>query len=266
VESLDFTKDGELLAVGCMGRKNAQNLRLIDVDSRKVIHEADPKLGEVLSVAWSEADGERHLAIGGQHGIALWKILGSPVRTESVLNAKGGRCLAMAINRQSSLLAIAEEKHLKAWDVFTKQKLTLDAPDMIQGWHGVALLPDGQSIIYISKAGVAEVWNLRDNQRMKSLGEPGTFNAPQIALSPNGIWLAALIQLDTVSVWHAPTGTHVFSLRPETGAVWSLAWNSTSEDLAVGQTDGGLAVWHLPKIQKKLAESGLQWQVDKKER
>ena len=184
------------------------------------------------------------------------------MRTETILKLEGGRCLATVVNRQRSLLVWAEEKRLKAWDVIAKQKVRLNAPEMNQGWHGVALLPDEQSIIYISKEGIAEVWNVRENRRIKSFGEAGTFNAPQVALSPNGIWLAALIQLDTVSVWHTPTGKHVFSLRPETGAVWSLAWNSTSEDLAVGQTDGGLAVWHLPKIQKKLAESGLPWQVD----
>ena len=69
-------------------------------------------------------------------------------------------------------------------------------------------------------------------------------------------------QPDSVSVWHLPTKKHVFSLRPEAGSVWSLAWDPASEQLAVGQSDGGLAVWHLPKIQKKLAESGLQWQDD----
>jgi WD40 repeat protein len=133
---------------------------------------------------------------------------------------------------------------------------------MNQGWHGLALLPDGESIIYVSKTGVAEVWNVKHDRHSDTLGEPATFGAPHIALSPNGVWFAALTQLDTVSVWHRPTGKHVFTLRPETGAVWSLAWDPTSEHLAVGQSDGSLAVWHLPAIQKKLAQSGLAWQED----
>ena len=78
----------------------------------------------------------------------------------------------------------------------------LNAPEMNQGWHGVSLLPDGQSIIYISKSGVAEVWNVKRNRRIRPVGQLGTFGAPQIALSPNGIWLAALTRLDTVSDEH----------------------------------------------------------------
>ena len=92
-----------------------------------------------------------------------------------------------------------------------------------------------------------------------SLGEPETFNAPHIALSPDGKWLAGLTQPETVSIWNVSTGKHEFSLRPEAGTVWSLAWDASSTKLAVGQSDGGLAVWHLPRIEKKLSELGLAW-------
>jgi WD40 repeat protein len=131
---------------------------------------------------------------------------------------------------------------------------------MNQGWHGVSLLPDGQSIIYVSKTGVAEVWNVKEDRQLSTFGEPGTFNAPEVALSPDGKWFAALTLPDTVSIWHRPTGKLVFSLRPEAGTVWSLAWDPSSQQLAVGRSDGGLAVWHLPIIQEKLAASGLRWQ------
>ena len=188
---------------------------------------------------------------------------GLPVQMETEFELARSRCLATILNRKLGFLVWAEaDNRLKAWDLAAGREAPLDAPDMNQGWHGLALLPDGESIIYVSKTGVAEVWNVKQNRRIDTLGEPGTFGAPHIALSPNGIWFAALTQLDTVSVWHRPTGKHVFTLRPETGAVWSLAWDPTSEHLAVGQSDGSLAIWHLPVIQKKLAQSGLAWQED----
>ena len=90
------------------------------------------------------------------------------------------------------------------------------------------------------------------------MGDQGTFRTPHIALSPNGEWIAALTQPDSVSVWHRPTGIRTFSLRPESSTVWALAWDPSNENLAVGQSDGGLEVWHLPVIQKKLAEAGLK--------
>jgi WD40 repeat protein len=259
-QSLAFSRDGKLLAVGCMGRKDTSHFRLIDVKSRKIIHEANSGMGEVLSLAWSDAADEKYLAVGGQHGIALWKISGSPVRTETVLKLERGRCLATVVNRQSSLLVWAEENRLKAWDVVAKQEVGLNAPEMNQGWHGLAFLPNGDSIIYICDTGVAEIWNVAEDRHIGSVGEHGTFNAPHVALSPDGRWFAALTQPETASVWHLPSGKHIFSLRPESASVWSLAWDASSSQLAVGQYDGGLTVLHLPKIQKKVAEAGLPWQ------
>ncbi|HEX6962096.1 MAG TPA: hypothetical protein VF175_09535, partial [Lacipirellula sp.] len=128
------------------------------------------------------------------------------------------------------------------------------------GWHGVSFLPDDRSIAYVSKSGRLEIWDVAADRRVDSIGSPRTFNAPHMAVSVDGKWVAALVQADAVSIWHLPTRRQAFTFRPESGNVWSLAWDSTGDRLAVGQSDGGLAVWHLAKIQTKLAESGLQWQ------
>ena len=266
VQSLAFSPDGLILAVGCMGRAGAPHFRLIDVNSTdmKVIHEAKLGLGEVYSLAWSESSNGLYLAGCGEHGVALWKVSpGLPPHLTTEFELERSRCLATILNSKLGFCVWAErENNLNEWDLVTRKAAPLHAPNMNQGWHGLALLPDGQSIIYVSKTGAAEIWDVKKNRHVATIGEPETFGAPHIALSPNGMWLAALTQLDTVSIWHRPTSKHVFTLRPETGAVWSLAWDPTSEHLAVGQSDGSLAVWHLPVIQKKLAQSGLAWQED----
>jgi WD40 repeat protein len=265
VQTLTFSADGRLLAVGCTGRDGALQLRLIDVESRKVIYESDPKLGKVYSLTWAETPSEKFLAGSGERGIALWRVhLAPAVRLEKVYSADGEWCQATALDRKARLMvSVYDQRHLKARDVIGGRDIPLHAPEMLQGWHGLTFLPDGRSILYVAKTGIAEVWDVEADRRVDSLGKPGTFGAPHIALSSDGKWLAALTQPDTVSVWHRPTGEHVFSLRPETGSVWSLAWDPTAQHLAVGQSDGGLAVWHLPRIQKKLAGSGLQWEDDR---
>ena len=48
---------------------------------------------------------------------------------------------------------------------------------MNHGWNGLALLPDRESIIYISNKGVAEIWNVKKDRRVDAIGTPGTFDA-----------------------------------------------------------------------------------------
>jgi WD40 repeat protein/tRNA A-37 threonylcarbamoyl transferase component Bud32 len=263
-QALAFPADGRLLVVGCVGRTEAPHLKLIDVQSRKILHEVGPGLGDVHSLAWAEPPDAGYLAACGQAGVALWKVSrDSTFHLEEVFKLDRRRCLATVLNKEGGLLVwVQDDWQLQAWDVAAARQRPLHAPPMLQGWHGVAFLPDGQSIIYVSKSGVAEIWNVEEDRRVASLGEPGTFNAPHITLSPDGKWFAALTQPNTVSLWHLPSGKHVFSLRPEASTIWSMAWDPSSQQLAVGQSDGSLAVWHLPRIQKKLAEFGLAWQDD----
>ena len=258
-QALSFTADGRLLAFGGMGRLEANHLKLFDAHSNEVLHEADPGLGQLHSLAWAARTDGKYLAACGSTGVGLWKITAlSPIKIERVFMLDRTRCLATILSTDGSTMVWAQDdSNLHAWDLNTAREKLLRAPPMIQGWHGIAFLPDKESIIYVSKPGVAQIWNVKEDRSAGSFGEPGTFSAPHIALSPNGEWFAGLTQPDTVSIWHLPTGRHVFSLRPEAGTVWSLAWDASSTKLAVGQSDGGLAVWHLPRIQEKLVENGL---------
>jgi WD40 repeat protein/tRNA A-37 threonylcarbamoyl transferase component Bud32 len=264
VQALEFSPDGQVLAAGTVGRVGADHLRLIDVDANKVIYQTKPAMGDVYSLAWAAGSDGSYLAATGDLGAALWKVhLRSPVRLEEFLVRDGAWCLATVLDsRANRMIWVDRERQINAWDIVSRQDVQLHASQMQQGWHGLAMLPDNQSILYISDTGTAQIWNVQKDQPGNSIGEPGTFGAPHIALSPNGKWLAALTQPDTVSIWHRPTGEHVFSMRPETGSVWTLAWDPSSKHLAVGQSDGSLAVWHLSKVQQKLAEAGLEWVDD----
>jgi WD40 repeat protein len=262
VQSLAYSRDGQLLAVGCMGASGAPHLRLIDMRTKTVVHEAAPPIGQVHSLFWAQSSAGRRLAGCGSAGVALWEVpANKPLRLETKLELSRNWCLATVVDPAARFVVWAEnDSNLKAWDVGAGRELPLHAPRMLQGWHGLCLLPDHESIIYVAQSGAVEVWNVAEDRHVQSIGAPGTFNAPHIALSADGLWLAALMQPDSVSIWHRPTGRRLFSLRAETDNVWSLAWDASGEHLAVGQSNGGLAVWHLAKIQAKLAELGLQLQ------
>jgi WD40 repeat protein len=49
------------------------------------------------------------------------------------------------------------------------------------------------------------------------------------------------------------------ALPEDDSKVWALALSPDGERLAVGLSDGNLAIWHLPQVQRHLAALGLGW-------
>ncbi len=261
VQTLAYSPDGRVLAIGSMGREGAPHLRLVDADAMETLYEASLPMGEVYSLTWADSGDQRYLAACGELGVALWKTSKStPLQLEKVFELAREFCLATVLSGDGRWMVWAQnDRELCAWDIVSGHEKPLHAPAMLQGWHGLAFLPDGRNVVFVAKTGVVEVWDVENDRQVDSFGEPGTFKSPHLAISPNGKWFAAIAEQDKVAVWDLPTKAHVFSLRLDAGSVWSLAWDPTSQRLAVGQTDGGLAVWHLPKIQQRLAEFDLQW-------
>ena len=166
VQTLAFSPDGRLLAVGCMGRVGVPHLRLIDVESQKVVYEAKPAMGEVLSLAWSESADGRYLAGCG----STWRRAVESVRGPTVANGNGPRTEPQQMprhglqSRQPACSFGPRKTTSKRGTSPRRQEAPLHAPDMNQGWHGLALLPDGQSIIFVSNKGVADVWNVKKDR------------------------------------------------------------------------------------------------------
>ena len=102
-----------------------------------------------------------------------------------------------------------------------------------------------------------ETWDIRTARRVSTLGQ----GAGGVAASPDGRWLGRATE-SYEALWSSQTGSRVFSLPQESGAIWSRALSPDGERLAVGSADGGLAIWNVPKIQAQLAQIGLAWRAD----
>jgi WD40 repeat protein len=261
-QALAFLPGGEILAVGCMGGASAAPLRLIETRTHETLHRLDPGIGDVHSLASARGRETSLLAACGATGVVLWKVSqGRAKEMNEVMRLNREWCLSTALNNSGTFLVWSQNDwNLQAWDIQAGQPHPLSAPPMFSGWHGVSFLPNGRSIAYVSKSGQLQIWDVVDDRHVNAIGSPQTFNAPHMAVSRDGKWLAALAQPDAVSIWNLPMRKQAFVLRPESGNIWSLAWDPTGDHLAVGQSDGGLSVWHLPKLQTKLAKLGLQWQ------
>jgi WD40 repeat protein len=260
VQSLAYSPDGEVLAVGSLGREGAPHFRLLDAESKQEQTSVALPMGHVYSVAWAGRGERRLLAASGRHGVALWNAADATALVP-LLSLPREWCFATTLSADGRWLVwVQDEQVLCAWDIAGNRERLLRAPAMVQGWHGIAFLPGSANLVFIAGNGSAEIWNVAKDQHVDSFGAPGTFKSPHLAVSPDGQWFAAIIEQDRIAVWHLPTKKHVYSLRVDSGAVWSLAWDPSSERLAVGQSDGGLAIWNLPKIERRLAEFELAWE------
>jgi WD40 repeat protein len=174
----------------------------------------------------------------------------------------GATCRDIAASRDGTLLAWCDQPaespriRIARWQDESAEPRLLDAPPMLQGWHGLAFSPDGKNLIFVSESGQGVNWNIAGDRMDRAIGDDGRFQAPHIALSPDGRWLAGLHEQNAVSIWDAGTGDRLFAFRPERAAIWSLAWSTDSSGVLLGLNDGGLISWDLAAVHETLASFG----------
>jgi len=88
---------------------------------------------------------------------------------------------------------------------------------------------------------------------VKTIGAPGTFG-PCIAVSADARWAAAARTAERVALVDLERGEITWNFRGERSPVWSLAFSPDGRRLAVGLSDGGLAVWNLDRVRTLIDE------------
>jgi WD40 repeat protein len=128
---------------------------------------------------------------------------------------------------------------------------------MHQGWHGLAFVQGG--VAFVGPDLSVEVWDARSAEKRFSLGEPGEFQSPHIAATSDGRYLAGAHTPETVALWDVVARKRLFLFPPEHSEIWSLAFDPAGTKLAVGLSGGGVAVWDLSEMNRKLEELDLGW-------
>ena len=167
---------------------------------------------------------------------------------------QGNDRLYLRISPNGKLLAwVDHDFSVCLWDLAKSREIPFPGPPLAAGWHNLAFYPDSDHLTFSTARGMLETWDTRTARRVSSFAGQGV----QIAASPEGRWL-----IDAKpTLWNSQTGTRVFSL-PQEGRTWAVALSPDGERVAVGQADGGLVIWSLPKIQAQLARIGLEWRAD----
>jgi serine/threonine protein kinase/WD40 repeat protein len=263
VQAVAFSPDQRFLAVGYWESKD-QGIQIFDVKTRKALVTMRHELGEVVdSLAMFDREGEHFLAASGDSGLSLWRLrMGeaapTPITLERVAHQDGQLSLNLAVSFDSHWITWVDNRNtIRLWNVVESRPCELHAPKMNQGWHGLAFDRADNNLVFISDKGMAEFWDVAHDSPAFRLGDIGHFKAPQIALSPDGKWLAGLVEPDFVEVWDTTQRKLAYSLRPERSSIWSLAWSPDNQRLAVGSVDGGLAIWNISVINEELKQMGL---------
>src|SRR5262249_54365100 len=113
--------------------------------------------------------------------------------------------------------------------------------------------PAGEAFTFVTGAGTLATWDWPRGAVARDTGQP----VYHLALGAGGRWVAASTSARAVLVYDLHEGRAALTLPPEENDVWSLAWSPDGTRLAVGLSDGGLAVWDLEQVRARLAEFAL---------
>jgi WD40 repeat protein len=127
--------------------------------------------------------------------------------------------------------------------------LPLEAQTALRGLHFDA---QGQVLTYVGKDGSLGIWDWPAG-RARTPG-PTVFH---VALERSGRWAAASSATQGVVLCDVAAGREVLALPSEGADVWSLAWSPDATRVAIGLSDGGMAIWDLERVRATLADFGV---------
>ena len=269
-QSVAFSPDGRFLATTeywSLGK-----VKLWDVRSGQQISTVPYDIGPGEFGAAFSPDG-KHLVACGQRGVKLWNVadVGRADDGRPRLSFKEAACPtrepanSACFSPDGKFLAWAGVWHsgqahrISVRDLATGQERSW--PASVFPFLALSFLPDSKQLALVNwNEGKIEVRNATSGEITTTFGKKELVHGTSIhtALSPDGAWLAVGGD-KAVTVWDMNKRELLFALPEERGTIWSLAWSPDSRLLAVGTSQGGLAIWHLPEIKSALGQIGLGW-------
>jgi serine/threonine protein kinase/WD40 repeat protein/tetratricopeptide (TPR) repeat protein len=252
VEAAAFNPDGSLLATG----DRAGAIRLWGAGSGDLLAEVGP--GEPLHEVWrlQFGPGGEYLAAAGGH-LGAWTVRAEPghVTLERLCTLVArpdspGVIDLVARPGGSELIYLNRGGRLYSYDLARadEPRLVGDARVALRSLHAA---PAGDRFTFVTPGGTLGLWDWEG----KAVSDTHR-RAESAAVSADGRWAAVGGAGQGVTVAELTSGREVFALPPEGADVWGLAWAPDGTKLAVGLSDGGVAVWDLEQVRARLAEFG----------
>jgi serine/threonine protein kinase/WD40 repeat protein len=252
IEAAAFSPDGSLLATG----DRAGAIRVWHAASGDLL--AEIAAGEPLHEVWrlQFSSGGEYLAAAGGHVVA-WTVRATAGRVAlerlcTLATRPGSPGVIDLATRPggTELIYLNRGGRLYSYDLAQadESRLVGDAHVALRSLH---FAPAGDQFAFVTAGGTLGQWDWA-----KKAATDTHHRAETLAVSADGRWVAVAGAGQSIAVADLLSGREVFALPPEGGDVWGVAWAPDGTKLAVGLSDGGVAVWDLEQVRARLAEFG----------
>jgi serine/threonine protein kinase/WD40 repeat protein len=252
IEALAFSPDGALLATGdfqgvlCLWDPHT-GTEVARVDARP----APP--GQIWRLQFAAAGD--YLAAAGDRGVAAWQVLTGegPPRLRECLTLPHPGAIDLALHPAGTALVFLDRtSRLMVSDLTgaaPPTTLNFKPRPEVRSLHFDAA---GERLTFLTLEGTLGLYDWQRGVVTRTIGQ----RAFQLAVSQGG-WVATSNPAHELVVYELAAGKEVVTLPPEANDVWSLAWSPDGNRVAVGLSDGGLAVWDLEEVRARLEEFGI---------
>jgi serine/threonine protein kinase/WD40 repeat protein/tetratricopeptide (TPR) repeat protein len=254
IEAAVFSPDGSLLATGDL----VGAIRVWSAGSGDLLAQIASR--EPLDQVWRlqfGPGGEYLAAAGGQ--LVAWTVRSGPGRvtlerlcTLATNPGSPGVIDLVASPDGTELIHLTRGARLYAYDLARadESRLIGDARVALRSLH---FTPAGDRLTFVTPGGTLGLWDWE-----RKAASDTHRRAESVAVSSDGRWAAVAGAGQSVTVIDLVSGQETVALSPEGSDVWCLAWSPDGTKLAVGLSDGGVAVWDLEQVRARLAEFGFE--------
>ncbi|TWT34977.1 Serine/threonine-protein kinase PknB [Thalassoglobus neptunius] len=258
-KTVAVSKDGELIAVG------GTVLRLYDKNCELI---AEQRAGIFTWCMEFSADSKRLFA-GGSGGIKVWDIQdqeGSILLEEASSLKLKNRVSGLAVHPSGKELLCQIWKSMDGGAVgLYRFQLEESEAEFITtartGYPRYRFVAEGTRFPFLSHENILAImeWPSQQISNAWSLDQfrselTGYRTEGKMTVSPDGKLVALFSDINQITIFNLQTGRPLYTLPSEKAQIYYIGFSPTGSSLAVLMSDGGISIWKLNEIDKRMAE------------